>query len=75
MRFDYARLLVIDFPACFRFYRDVIGLALRRGSETDTYAEFETGFTRIALFDRAEMSEAVGTSPLPAPVLATHRVP
>ena len=65
MRYDYTRLLVNDFPACFRFYRDVIGLAPHLGRETDTYAEFETGFTRIALFDRAEMSAAVGTSALP----------
>lgn len=66
MRFDYTRLLVTDFPACFRFYRDVIGLAPRLGSETDAYAEFETGATCLALFDRAEMSSAVGTSALPA---------
>jgi lactoylglutathione lyase len=66
MRFDYARLLVIDFPACFRFYRDVIGLVPHVGGETDTYAEFETGATRIALFDRAAMSAAVGTAARPA---------
>jgi lactoylglutathione lyase len=66
VRYDYTRLLVADFPACFRFYRDVIGLAPHLGSEADTYAEFETGATRIALFDRAEMSAAVGTSALPA---------
>ncbi len=66
MRYDYTRLLVVDFPACFIFYRDVIGLEPILGSETDTYAEFDTGATRIALFDRAEMSAAVGTSALPA---------
>jgi len=65
MRYDYTRLLVVDFPACFIFYRDVIGLEPILGSETDTYAEFDTGATRIALFDRAEMSAAVGTSALP----------
>jgi lactoylglutathione lyase len=66
VRYDYTRLLVADFAACFRFYRDVIGLTPLLGGETDTYAEFETGATRIALFDRAEMSAAVGTSALPA---------
>jgi lactoylglutathione lyase len=66
VRYDYTRLLVADFRACFRFYRDVIGLAPRHGNETDAYAEFETGGTAIAIFDRAEMSAAVGTSALPA---------
>ena len=74
MRYDYTRLLVADFSACFRFYRDVIGLAPRVGNETDTYAEFDTGATRIAIFDRAEMSSAVGTSALPAQVQAQDAV-
>jgi lactoylglutathione lyase len=74
MRYDYTRLLVVDFPACFRFYRDVIGLTPHLGGETDTYAEFETGATRIALFDRAEMSAAVGTSALPAQLEAQDAV-
>jgi lactoylglutathione lyase len=74
VRYDYTRLLVTDFPACFRFYRDVIGLAPRLGSETDAYAEFDTGATFIALFDRAQMSVAVGTSALPAQVEAQDAV-
>lgn len=74
MRYDYTRLLVADFPACFRFYRDVIGLTPHLGSEADTYAEFETGATRIAIFDRAEMSEAVGTSDLPVQTAAQDAV-
>ena len=74
MRFDYTRLLVVEFAACFRFYRDVIGLTLHVGSETDTYAEFETGTTRIALFDRGEMSAALGTSDRPAQVEAQDAV-
>ena len=74
MRYDYTRLLVTEFAACFRFYRDVIGLAPHVGSETDTYAEFKTGTTRIALFDRGEMSTVVGTSDLPARVEAQDAV-
>ncbi len=74
MRYDYTRLLAADFRACFRFYRDVIGLAPRLGEETDAYAEFETGTTLIAIFDRAEMSAAVGTTALPAQVEAQDDV-
>ncbi len=74
MRYDYTRLLVADFPACFRFYRDALGLVPILGSETDAYAEFDTGVTRIAIFDRAEMSAAVGTSALPSQVEAQDAV-
>ncbi|HEX9039258.1 MAG TPA: VOC family protein [Ktedonobacterales bacterium] len=67
MAFIYAftRLLVRDFPACFRFYRDVLGFTPAFGEENDVYADFKTGDVTVALFDRAAMAEAVGTSALP----------
>ncbi len=65
-RFDYNRLLVRDFAACYRFYRDVVGLEPNLGTEEDTYAEFHTGATRISLFDAAEMAAAVGAPVPPA---------
>lgn len=67
MRFQFARLLGADFPACFRFYRDVLGFQPTFGSETDGYADFDTGEVTLALFDRAEMSEALGARALPQP--------
>ena len=36
MRFDNVRLLVADVGACFRFYRDVLGLEPHEGSEAET---------------------------------------
>lgn len=63
-RFDYTRLLVRDFAACYRFYRDVVGLEPAFGTEEDTYADFRTGATGISLFDAAEMAAAV-RAPLP----------
>lgn len=65
-RYDHTRLLVRDFAACFRFYRDVVGLEVGFGTEHDTYADFGTGATGISLFDAAEMAAAVGTTGLPA---------
>jgi lactoylglutathione lyase len=63
MKLDQIRLLVRDFPAVYRFYRDVLGLAPAFGSEHDTYASFATGSdTGLALFDASEMAEAIGTS-------------
>ena len=65
-KYSYTRLLVSNFKACFLFYRDVMGFQATYGTENDTYADFNTGEVIIALFDRLEMSRAVGTSHLPA---------
>lgn len=54
------RLLVDDFPAAFRFYRDVVGLAVGSGTEDDVYASFNAGGTEVALFRRDLMQQAIG---------------
>lgn len=74
LTYEYTRLLARDFPACFRFVRDVLGFAPRLGDEEDGYAEFESGPVRIALFDRREMSEVAGTAALPAEARAQDAV-
>src|SRR5688572_11690594 len=66
MELTHVRLLVDDFAACFRFYRDVMGLAAQFGDESDTYAEFRAGDVVLGLFGRTEMAEAVGFDPLAA---------
>ena len=65
-KFAYTRLLVSNFKACFIFYRDVMGFQPTFGSENDVYADFNTGEVTLALFDRLEMSKAIGTAQLPA---------
>jgi catechol 2,3-dioxygenase-like lactoylglutathione lyase family enzyme len=62
----HVRLLVDDFAACFRFYRDAMGLTAHVGDESDTYAEFRAGDVLLGLFGRTEMAEAVGFDPLAA---------
>ncbi len=64
-RSPHIRLLVSDFPACFRFYRDTLGFVPVFGSEDDVYTDFETGGQGIALFTRALMAEAVGSEDAP----------
>jgi hypothetical protein len=59
-KYEYTRLLVSDFKTCFLFYRDVMGFKPTYGTEVDTYADFSLGSVTLALFDRHEMSEAVG---------------
>ncbi len=67
-RINQIRLLVNDFPACFRFYRDVIGLPVGTGSENDpTYAEFSlSGELSLGLFGRGAMAAVVGAESKPA---------
>lgn len=67
----HVRLLVSDFPACFRFYRDVLGLSPTFGTEHDGYADFAAtadaaGGVSLALFDAAEMAAALGVARAPA---------
>lgn len=65
MKYEFTRLLVSDFVACFRFYRDVMGFQVSFGTEDDTYADFAVGAVNISLFDKQEMSETLGTAHLP----------
>ena len=55
MKLSQVRMLVDDFPACFRFYRDVIGLEPTFGGENDGYASFGN----VALIERKEQGGAV----------------
>lgn len=70
----YIRLLVQDYAACFRFYRDVIGLEATFGDENSGYADFRTGDVSLALFDRGEMMEAVAGTPASSAAEAPDRV-
>lgn len=63
--FTHTRLLVTDYRACFRFYRDVLGFDVEWGDEDGGYADFRTGETTLALFDRTAMADAVGAGDEP----------
>ena len=74
MRLYSIRLLVERFDACFRFYRDVIGLTPVWGEEGGRYAEFKAGDgASLALFKRELMAEALGTGDLPYDARAQDR--
>ncbi len=62
----HIRLLVSDFPACFRFYRDTLGFPSTFGAEDDVYADFDANGQTIALFQRELMAETVGPTGNPA---------
>ena len=60
MKLTHVRLLVDDAPACFRFYRDVIGLTPTWGTETEGFADFDAGGGSIlAITGRSGQSEVV----------------
>jgi lactoylglutathione lyase len=56
------RLLVSDFPACYRFYAAVLGLKPQSGAENGPYEKFSpaVGSAGIALQDRTMMAEVLG---------------
>ncbi len=74
MQLNQVRLLVTDFDACFRFYRDVLELPVGFGEEGDVYADFKLGGDlTLALFARQEMAKAIGTTDLPATATSQDR--
>lgn len=60
MRFAEVRLLVRDFDACFRFYRDVMRFPVTFGEGDGGYVAFDAGGATLALFPRASMAESIG---------------
>ncbi|MET9699787.1 VOC family protein [Streptomyces sp. NPDC006529] len=62
MELTQIRLLVTDFPACYRFYRDVLGLIPQADDERGPYAKLspDGGSAAIALHDRSLMTAVVG---------------
>lgn len=60
----HIRILTDDFPACFKFYHEVLELPVRYGDESQNYAEFKSDVLHVALFDRRSMAEVLGKSHL-----------
>jgi lactoylglutathione lyase len=59
VQFSQVRLLVEDFGAAFRFYRDELGLTPGSGDESSAYASFATPGGTIAIFERGGQAEVV----------------
>jgi lactoylglutathione lyase len=61
---DYVVLVVADLDVSLSFYGEVLGLELSHRS--GSYAQFRTGATRVALYERGAMARILGR-PLRAP--------
>lgn len=62
------RLLVVNFSDCYRFYRDILQLQPFWGDERGSYASFTQDQEKrpvLAIFQRQDMSEVIGTASLP----------
>jgi catechol 2,3-dioxygenase-like lactoylglutathione lyase family enzyme len=61
MELTQVRLIVSDFAACFRFYRDVLGLKPQFDDDRGPYAKFspDEGTAGIALHSRADLARSV----------------
>jgi lactoylglutathione lyase len=62
---DYVVLVVADLDRAVQFYADVLGLPL--GHRSGPYAQFATGVTRVALYERDAMASTLGVETLRAP--------
>jgi catechol 2,3-dioxygenase-like lactoylglutathione lyase family enzyme len=63
VRLSSVRLLVDDYPACVRFYRDVLGLETAHGDEDSGYAMFAAAGAYLALFERGQQADVVDLRP------------
>lgn len=74
MKLTHVRLLVNDFDACFRFYRDVMGFQVQWGAEGADYASFRgRGEAMVALFGRQAMADTLGDGTLPSEAPCQYR--
>lgn len=65
----HVRVLVNNFPDCFRFYSEALGLKVTWGDAEDVYASFQTSDgALLSIFKRDLMAEAVGRKDYPAQV-------
>lgn len=61
----HTRLLVSDFDAEFRFFKEVLGFTSTFGAEGESYADFDCAGINIALFKRDLMHDDLYGNSLP----------
>jgi lactoylglutathione lyase len=59
VKLSQVRLLVDDFPGCYRFLQDSLGLECTMGDSDDNYASFSAGTGTVAVFRRAAQADVV----------------
>ena len=64
MNLDYTILIVDNLDRAIEFYEKTVGFSLQHRS--GAYAQFATGATRFALYERAAMADTLGVEAPPA---------
>ena len=72
MKLINIRLLVGDFPAALKFWRDIMMLPMTYGDETMGYAYFDTGDAGLELLSRDGFAASLGEA-TPPPMQAGHQ--
>ena len=60
MNLTHTRLLVKDYRKCFLFYKDVLGFEVSWGDEDSKYGQFKVGQAHLGIFERKQMTDALG---------------
>ena len=60
-QYTYTRLHVLDFPACYKFYHDVLGLEASFASEIDSYVELTDGKVKLTILNQNKIKDYLGT--------------
>ncbi|GGA70002.1 VOC family protein [Ornithinibacillus halotolerans] len=60
MRLTHTRLLVNNYQECYQFYKDILSFPCTWGDENSNYAQFDTGYTYLSIFDKKQMLEGIG---------------
>jgi lactoylglutathione lyase len=72
MKLINIRLLVSDFPASLKFWRDIMMLPMTFGDETMGYAYFDTGNAGLELLSRDGFAASLGEA-MPSPMPVGHQ--
>jgi catechol 2,3-dioxygenase-like lactoylglutathione lyase family enzyme len=59
LQLTHFRLLVSNYQESFLFYRDILGFTVDWGDENTGYAEFNTGFFKLGIFNKGQMNEVI----------------
>ncbi|MBW4644349.1 MAG: VOC family protein [Goleter apudmare HA4340-LM2] len=66
LQLTHLRLLVSNYKDTFLFYRDVLQLDVDWGDQNSGYAEFSTGYIKLALFPKDLMDQVITRSDQPS---------
>jgi lactoylglutathione lyase len=74
LKLTHLRLLVSNYKDSFLFYRDLLKFDVDWGDEDSGYAEFNTGYLKLGLFQKELMSKVVPSVEQPSYVANRDKI-